>query len=142
MYYKKGSYDRAKKNLTLQNTKDAKIKESKLILQEYLKENPLFSYAKYEDGRYYTITQEKQQQLTSKLFMATTKALNNEPYTLTWNDTGNICEVWTLQELSQLSDEIDKYITALVTKQQHLEVEIKNATTIQEVEGIEINYDS
>lgn len=141
MRYKKGQFDRNKPEIDLEVIKQSMIEQSKTLLQEYLKKNPLFSYAKYEDGRYYTVTQEKQQQLTSKLFMATTKALNKETYALTWNDTGNICEEWTLEELTQLSEEIDNFVTSLVTKQQHIEVAIRNATTLKELGSIVINYE-
>ena len=141
MRYRKGQFDRNKPEIDLEVIKQSMIEQSKTLLQEYLKSNPLLSYVKYEDGRYYTVTQEKQQQLTSKLFMATTKALNKEVYTLTWNDTGNICEEWTLEELTQLSEEIYDFVTNKVTKQQHMEVAIRNATTLEELESIVINYE-
>lgn len=141
MRYKKGQFDRNKPKIDLEVIKQSMIEQSKTLLQEYLQNNPLLSYAKYEDGRYYTVTQEKQQQLTSKLFMATIKALNREVYALTWNDTGNICEEWTLEELTQLSEEIDDFVTDKVTKQQHIEVVIRNATTLEELESIVINYE-
>lgn len=140
-YLDKSKYERYNTEIDLEIIKQSKIEQSKTLLQEYLQNNPLLSYVKYEDGRYYTVTQEKQQQLTSKLFMATTKALNKEVYTLTWNDTGNICEEWTLEELTQLSEEIDAFVTSLVTKQQHIEVAIRNATTLTELESIVINYE-
>ena len=55
---------------------------------------------------------------------------------LKWNDTGNICEPWTIEELTQLSMEIDAYITPLVSKQQSYEVAIKEAQTEDELNNI------
>lgn len=44
---------------------------------------------------------------------------------LKWNDVGNICEDWTVEELTKLAMEIDAYVTPLVEKQQAYE---KNGT--------------
>ena len=95
---------------------------SKKNLAKYLEEHPLLSTCKYEEGRYYNVTAEKQQQLTSKVLMATMYYQIGMPYNLTWNDTGDICESWELSQLQQLSMEIDAYVTPLVSLQQTMEV--------------------
>lgn len=140
-YLDKSKYERYNTEIDLEIIKQSMIERSKTLLQEYLKNNPLFSYAKYKDGRYYTVTQEKQQQLTKKLFSATTKKMNKKEFTLTWNDTGNTNEKWTLEELTQLSDEIEAYVDPLVLKQQQIEVAIRDVATLKELESIEINYE-
>ena len=56
-------------NDSLSVLKSKKIAESKEILEQYLASHPLFSTAKYPKGRYYTVTGEKQRQLTSKMAM-------------------------------------------------------------------------
>ena len=62
-------------------------------------------------------------------------------YQLTWNDTGNICEEWTFEELFTLSNEINNYVKPLIKKQQEIEVAIKNATTKEELNSIKIKYE-
>ena len=56
-------------NPELDNLKLEKIAQSKDVLAKYLSSHPLFSDAKYAEGRYYTVTEEKQRQLTSKMAM-------------------------------------------------------------------------
>lgn len=124
----------------LQTLKENQIKLSKNNLSKYLEDNPLFSKCKYEDGRYYNITSEKQQQLTSKVLMATMYQQAGLPYKLTWNDSGDICEEWELSQLQQLSMEIDAYVTPLVSVQQHIEVDIKNCTTQEEVLQVNVEF--
>lgn len=124
----------------LQTLKENQIKLSKNNLSKYLEDNPLFSKCKYEDGRYYNITSEKQQQLTSKVLMATMYQQAGLAYKLTWNDSGDICEEWKLSELQQLSMEIDAYVTPLVSVQQHIEVDIKNCTTQEEVLQVNVEF--
>ena len=124
-------------NDNLSVLKSKKIAESKEILEQYLASHPLFSTAKYPKGRYYTVTGKKQRQLTSKMAMYNIYTQQNKQYDLLkWNDTGNICEPWTIEELTQLSMEIDAYITPLVSKQQSYEVAIKEAQTEDELNNI------
>lgn len=124
------------KKLTEQ-AKPEKIAKSKLDLQTYLAEHPL----QWTDGKYYTITADKQQQLTSKLVSANFAAQAGQEYNLTWNDTEQICVPWTVENLTALAFAIDARVTALVTYQQHKEVEIRNAETLDELESIVVDYD-
>lgn len=124
----------------LETLKKNQIKLSKNNLSKYLEENPLFSKCKYEEGRYYNVTSEKQQQLTSKVLMATMYYQAGIPYKLTWNSTTDICEEWELSKLQQLSMEIDNYVTPLVSVQQHMEVDIKDCTTQDEVLQVNVEF--
>lgn len=124
----------------LQTLKENQIKLSKNNLSKYLEDHPLFSKCKYEEGRYYNVTSEKQQQLTSKVLMATMYQQAGLPYKLTWNDSGDTCEEWDLMQLQQLSMEIDAYVTPLVSVQQHIEVDIKNCTTQEEVLQVDVEF--
>lgn len=124
----------------LETLKENQIKLSKNNLAKYLEEHPLFSKCKYEEGRYYNVTSEKQQQLTSKVLMATMYAQAGIPYELTWNSTTDICEQWELSELQQLSMEIDGYVTPLVSVQQHIEIDIRNCTTQDEVLQVNVEF--
>lgn len=121
----------------LEPLKETRIAQSKSDLQSYLAEHPL----QWIDGKYYTITVEKQQQLTSKLLSATFAQQAEQPYNLTWNDTQQVCEPWTLENLTALAFAIDARVTALVTYQQEKEKQMRNAETLKVLESIVVNYD-
>ena len=65
-----------------------------------------------------------------------------QPYTLTWNSSGEVCKAWTVEELSALAFAIDKRVTALVTYQQTQEVAMREAATKAELDAIVVNYDT
>ena len=121
----------------LDSLKEQKITKSKTDLQTYLAEHPL----QWTDGKYYTITAEKQQQLTSKLLSATFAQQTGTEYDLKWNDTEQVCVPWTLENLTALAFAIDARVTALVTYQQEKERQIRDAETLEELESIMVNYD-
>lgn len=118
--------------------KAIRIQQSKDDLEEYLETHPL----KWSDGEYYSITQKKQNQLTSKIMAATMAQTMSTDYTLTWNSTGEVCKEWTLTDLYALAFAIDARVTALVSYQQTQEVAMKNATTLDELNSIEVDYDT
>ena len=118
--------------------KAAKIAKSKSDLETYLNSHPLT----WTDGQQYSITREKQQQLTSKILSATLAAQTSTPYDLTWNSTGAECTSWALEDLAALAFAIDARVTALVSYQQAREVEIQSAQSMDELNAIEVNYDS
>ena len=124
---------------SLDTLKDKCIIDSKLNLAKFLEENPLFSYVKHKEGRFYRVTQEKQQQLTSTLLMYNGSIQAGIEYPLTWNDTGSVCEEWTYDQLFLLAAEINGYVKPLVTLQQETEVAIKNAKTKEEILSIDTN---
>ena len=118
--------------------KETRIQQSKTDLAAYLEANPLL----WTDGEYYSITAERQAQLTSKIMAATMAQNLSQPYTLTWNSTGEVCKAWTLQDLSALAFAIDARVTALVTYQQTQEVAMRNAATQEELDAIVVDYDT
>lgn len=126
------------KSRTLQESKDERIAQSKADLEIYLAEHPL----QWTDGEYYSITAEKQNQLTSKIMAATMAQTLSTDYTLTWNSTGEACKEWTLQDLSALAFAIDARVTKLVSYQQAQEVAMRNAETLDELNAIEVDYDA
>ena len=115
-----------------------RIAESKTQLSDYLLCHPM----QWTDGQYYAITAEKQQQLTSKIMSATLAAQTSTPYSLTWNATGEECQSWTLENLTALAFAIDKRVTSLVSYQQAREVEMRDASTLEALEAIPVDYDS
>ena len=118
--------------------KAAKIQQSKDALETYLKTHPL----QWTDGAYYAITSDKQQQLTGKITSATMAQTLSADYTLTWNSTGEVCREWTLSDLSALAFAIDARVTKLVSYQQTQEVAMRNTETLEELDAIEVDYDT
>ena len=117
---------------------ESRIAQSKADLATYLETHPIT----WTDGEQYSITAEKQAQLTSKIMAATMAQTLSQPYTLTWNSTGQVCREWTLQDLSALAFAIDSRVTALVSYQQTQEVAMRSAATREELDAIVVNYDS
>ena len=117
---------------------ESRIAQSKEDLAAYLDTHPIT----WTDGEQYSITAEKQAQLTSKIMAATMAQTLSQPYTLTWNSTGQVCREWTLQDLSALAFAIDARVTALVSYQQTQEVAMRNAATREELDAIVVDYDS
>ena len=115
-----------------------RIAESKTQLSDYLLCHPM----QWTDGQYYAITAEKQQQLTSKIMSATLAAQTSTPYSLTWNATGEECQAWTLENLTALAFAIDARVTSLVSYQQAQEVSMREASTLEALEAIPVDYDS
>ena len=118
--------------------KAERIADSKQQLADYLLTHPM----QWTDGQYYAITAEKQQQLTSKIMSATLAAQTSTPYSLTWNATGEECQAWTLENLTALAFAIDARVTSLVSYQQAREVEMRDASTLEALEAIPVDYDS
>lgn len=114
-----------------------KIIESKTALSEYLASHPL----QWSDGKYYSVTSEKQALLTSNLALYQISASAGQPFKLTWNSTGDECVEWTYEELAALALAIGTYVKPFVSRQQELEIAIKACTTMEELNAIEINYD-
>ena len=115
-----------------------KITESKATLSEYLASHPL----QWSDGKYYSVTSEKQALLTSNLALYQISASAGQPFKLTWNSTGDECVEWAYEELAALALAIGTYVKPFVSRQQELELAIKACTTMEELDAIEINYDT
>ena len=114
-----------------------KIEMSKMILSEWLEDNPML----YTDGKYYSVTAEKQSLLNGNLASYERAKAVNVEYPLKWNSTGSECVPWDYTDLLTLSLTIAGYVAPKVSKQQELELQIKACKTVDEVNEIEINYD-
>lgn len=119
--------------IPLDTLKADKIQQSKADLASYLEGHPL----QWTDGEYYSITAEKQAQLTSTLVCAQADGQPPE-----WNSTGGVCREWDVQELTALGVAIKDRVKALVKYQQRQEVAMRNAATQEELEAIVVDYDS
>ena len=115
----------------------AKIEESKTKLAEWLANNPLI----FTDGKYYSVTEEKQALLNGNLasYERATKA--GIEYPLKWNSTGEECTEWNYNDLLTLSLSIAAYVAPKVSMQQKIELDIKACETMDDINTIVINYD-
>lgn len=123
-----------------QKNKINKIALSKIMLSEYLENNPLHSSAHGGVEGIYSVTSEKQSLMMSQ-YMTYQIAKSIDPDAkLTWNETGKSCTEWTEEEFLQLILEIKAYVYPLVSHQQQLEEQIMNCTNQEELNEIVINY--
>ena len=113
--------------------KATKIAKSKADLECYLASHPLT----WTDGEAYSITLDKQAQLTATLVSA---QVDGEPPE--WNTTGGQCRAWDVGELSALGVAIKNRVKALVKYQQGQELAMDAAQTMAELEAIEVDYDT
>ncbi|MBO5208477.1 MAG: hypothetical protein J6B68_03940 [Lachnospiraceae bacterium] len=125
---------------TLEEVKTGRIMESKMLLADYLEKNPLVSTCHGEKEGIYSVTEEKQTLMMSQYMTYTIEKQIVGGATLTWNETGKSCEVWTEEEFLQLIMEIKAYVYPLVSAQQTLEEQINACTTVEEVNSIIIDY--
>lgn len=125
-------------NAQFNKAKENKIAQSKAMLAEYLELHPLT----WVDGNEYSVTQEKQSQLTSNIALYQIAVSAGQPYELKWNTTGDVCTVWTIENLSALALSIGAYVQPLVSYQQTTEVAIKECQSMTELDAIVIDYDS
>ena len=130
------------KQIDICTLKKQKIQESKEQLATWLANNPMESEIHNPEGEFYTVTQDKQTQLTQLLTLYSMAKQAGGEMQLTWNCTGGVCEEWTYEELSTLSFQIAEYVLPRVKKQQTLEVQINECCTVEEVEKIEIEYET
>lgn len=121
--------------------KEDLILKSKENLARYLQTHPLKSYCHNKtEGGYYNCTQEKQNVLAGLLLSHTIATNLGQEDVLTWNETEKVCEVYTLEELSQLALEMKEYVKPLVSMQQYMEATIRGLNTQQELKSINIEF--
>lgn len=116
--------------------KERTIDYSKAKLADWLNRNPILFNEKY-----YSVTEEKQSLLNNNLASYERASAAGIAYPLKWNSTGEECVEWEYKDLLSLSLNIAAYVATKVSMQQAYEVQIRNAETINEINGIVINYD-
>ena len=121
----------------IEDFRNYKIQQSKTILAEWLENNPML----YTDGKYYSVTAEKQSLLNGNLASYERAKTAGIDYPLKWNSTGAECELWDYTDLVALSLSIAGYVAPKVSMQQAYELQIKACKTIEEINEIVINYD-
>lgn len=119
------------------NFKTKRIQESKMLLAKWLNDNPIL----YTDGKYYSVTEEKQALLNGNLASYERAKSVGVEYPLKWNSTGSSCLEWEYNDLLALSLTIAGYVAPKVAIQQNIELDIKACETMDEIDSIVIDYD-
>lgn len=125
-----------------EENKEMKIKASETLLEDYLKRHPLVSNCHNGVDATYNVTKEKQTLMANNYMTYTIeKGLGLTPV-LTWNATGCECETWTEDEYVALILQIKEYVKPLVALQQSYDAKIRACKTQEELDAIEIVYDT
>lgn len=127
-------------HIAFEINRENKVIESKLLLSAYLETHPLVSDCHGGKDKY-NVTSEKQSLMASNYLTYTIAKQSGIDAKLTWNATGRECEEWTEEEFITLVLQISEYVKPLVSLQQSYEVAIRNSTTQEELDAIEIVYD-
>lgn len=109
-------------------------------LKEYLADNPLISTCHNNVSGTYNITKDKQDLMTSNYLTYTIKKTLDSNAVLTWNESGEECEVWTEEEYLQLIVEIEAIVKPLVSYQQSIEKQIISANDLESIKSISLDY--
>ena len=117
--------------------KNKRIQESKILLAKWLNDNPIL----YTDGKYYSVTEEKQALLNGNLASYERAKSVGVEYPLKWNSTGSSCLEWEYNDLLTLSLTIAGYVAPKVAIQQNIELDIKACETMDEINAVVIDYD-
>ena len=117
--------------------KTKRIQESKILLAKWLNDNPIL----YTDGKYYSVTEEKQALLNGNLASYERAKSVGVEYPLKWNSTGSSCLEWEYNDLLTLSLTIAAYVAPKVAIQQNIELDIKACETMDEINAVVIDYD-
>lgn len=127
--------------MTLEDAISYKIKQSKIALSEFLENSSIASTCHKSERAEYSVTSEKQQYLISMITIAELANNAGVEYQPSWNAKGQPCSYdWTIEELKQLAFEMESFVRPLVSKQQEIEVTIKNCKSVEEVIAVEFNY--
>lgn len=127
---------------SIETVRANKITETKVKLEQYYREHPLFSKVHKETGEYYSVTSDKQSYLTMMITLCDQAEQLGVEFQPTWNATGEACEPWTVAELKQLALQIAAAVYPAVSKQQKLEKTIKELSTVEEIQALEISYET
>ncbi|MCI8371081.1 MAG: hypothetical protein HFI75_01520 [Lachnospiraceae bacterium] len=126
----------------LASLKQQKAEKSKKNLEQYIQTHKITSSCHGGIEKQYSATSENQQHLNNMILTTLMAATNELSYQPSWNASGEECtNDWTLEELVQLSMEIEAFIRPLVVKQQAQETAIQNACSIEELEQISITFE-
>ena len=127
-------------NSVLDEAKMKKIAETKKALASFLDTHKISSSC-HGEMKEYSITSEKQQYLANMILTAQMAEQAGVEYQVSWNAAGEPCTYdWNVEQLRQLAFEIETDVRPLVSKQQAMEVQLREASNIEELHAIKIDF--
>lgn len=122
---------------TLEETQAMKQEKNKLAFSAYLASHPLT----WVDGKEYGVTEQDQAEISLNLnqYQVAVQAGVENPI-LEWHAKKEECQPWTLEQLAALSLAISNAVYPKYHLMQKYKTAIYAATTIDEVDAIELNY--
>lgn len=112
----------------LQRLKESKINDSKTILKDFL-EKSYIELEMHGGTKKYSVTEAKQNLLSSLIQRAQYCVDNNIEFHPMWNSKDDVSEEYTLEELNVISVMIYNFVQVYVKKQQELEKQISLCET-------------
>lgn len=134
------TYNVDENSLSLDDLKEYLIKKNKKNLEQYLYDHPMIVNTAEGKTKTYTITEDKQNQLTGVLNAYTYAKAIGVDIPLTWNETNGLCEPYTFEALVGLYLQMLNTVKPIVTYQQEQEIKIREALTKEEVQAIDIDF--
>ena len=122
---------------SLDEAKELKQEKNKLLFAEYLASHPLT----WTDGKEYGVTMEDQSEISLNLsqYQIAVQAGVESP-TLEWHARHEECQPWTLENLVALSMSISAAVYPMYRKMQQYKISIYGATSLEELEQVELDY--
>lgn len=122
---------------SLDEAKELKQEKNKLLFAEYLASHPLT----WTDGKEYGVTMEDQSEISLNLsqYQIAIQAGVESP-TLEWHARHEECQPWTLENLVALSMSISAAVYPMYRKMQQYKICIYGATSLEELEQVELDY--
>ena len=115
-----------------------KQNENKKLFAEFLQNHPL----KYTDGKFYGVTLEDQTEISLNINQYQLQiASGSEHPILEWHSIHEGCKPWSIQDLTLLAATISNYIYPWFRKMQEYKTRIFSATSIDEINSIELIYE-
>ena len=123
---------------SLEQAKELKQEENKKKFSEFLAAHPIV----WTDEKEYGITLEDQSEISLNLtqYQLAVSTGTNVP-TLEWHAKHEACQPWTLENLTSLSMAISAAVYPYYRKMQQYKILIYSATTVEELNNIQINYE-
>lgn len=123
---------------TLAEAQALKQTENKTLFAEYLASHPL----DWTDGKQYGVTLEDQSEISLNLNQyQIAVAAGVENPTLEWHAIHEECVSWTQDNLVALSLSISNAVYPIYHKMQTYKTSIYGATTLEELQAIELTYE-
>lgn len=133
----------------LDDLKSRRIAQTREDLARYLEENPLVSSCKGGVEKKYTVTLEKQSQLTATVTDFLSNALpsilagipvGEIDLPIYWNAQGDTCEKWTYEEIFQLKNEMMAYVRPIVEYQRYLEKSLMDLDNQEDIYKLDAHF--